>query len=72
MKIRDLGFEFDDHNCDSRREGDWLIFECQKCTYVRKINFKTREMKVTHGDPTALHRGFRKPVGIQPGKINLN
>ncbi len=45
------------HHCDVRREGDWLIFTCPKCSdYYRAFNMRTGEMKVQYGtDPAILH-----------------
>lgn len=72
MKIKSLDFGHEKHSCTSERKGDWIIFTCPECDYVRKLNFKTSEMKVTGGTMTALHSGFHVPVGIQPETLNMN
>ena len=64
---------FDRHTCTARKEGDWIVFECPECGYVRKMHRKTNEIKlVNRGDKNALHSGSYKPVGLQPEQINLN
>lgn len=60
------------HQCESRRDGDWIIFSCSQCDYVRKINYKTNKMEVTGGNATTSHSGFHIPVGLQPEKYNPN
>ena len=72
MKIRSLDFGSEKHTCTSERQGDWIIFKCPECDYVRKLNYKTREMKVSGGNMTTLHSGFHIPTGIQPEKLNMN
>ncbi len=71
-KARKLDAEYEQHACTSKREGDWIIFKCTQCDYVRKMNLKTREMKVSGGDMTTVHSGFHVPVGLQPGKLGMN
>ncbi len=71
-KGKTLGSEFEQHACTSKKEGDWIIFECSQCDYVRKLNYKTREMKVSGGSMTTVHSGFHVPVGLQPGKLGMN
>lgn len=47
------------HECESRREGDWLIFSCPHCPdYQRKYHLVSGEMQVRPGqDPTIQHHG---------------
>jgi len=64
---------FEKHACTGRREGEWLIFECPECGYVRKWNPKTHQMKVeNHGDENALHAGSYEPTGLQLAHISMN
>jgi len=71
MNFQSEGFE--KHTCKSRREGDWLIFECPQCDYVRKWNPTTSEMNlVDSGDENALHSGMHQPTGAQLEKYNPN
>ena len=65
-------FEYEQHRCISKREGDWIIFECPQCDYVRRLNYKTREMTVTGGSMTTLHSGGYVPVGLQLEKLSPN
>lgn len=64
--------EFERHVCHGKREGDWLIFSCPHCSYERRFNRATGEMKVRHGLPTALHSGQHLPVGIDFNTLNAN
>ncbi len=47
------------HKCKTHREGDWVVFTCDKCPgYERRINLKTRKMRVSSPeDVQALHTG---------------
>jgi hypothetical protein len=36
---------FERHQCEAKRKEDWLIFTCPQCDYIRKMNWKTGEMK---------------------------
>ena len=72
MKMKPLDFGQEKHTCTSERKGDWIIFKCSECDYVRKLNYKTSEMKVSGGSLTTFHSGFHVPVGIQPETLNMN
>ncbi|MCB0559947.1 MAG: hypothetical protein H6573_05550 [Lewinellaceae bacterium] len=64
---------FEKHSCQGRREGEWLIFECPECSYVRKWNPESNEMNlIDSGDENALHSGMFEPVGLQMSKLNPN
>ncbi len=57
------------HTCDSRREGDWIIFTCKSCPdYERRYNYKTREMRVKNSTSHTHHVGHFVPKYLQ----NLN
>jgi len=57
------------HVCKSRKEGDWLIFECPKCGYLRHWNPKTNEMNlINSGNARVLHNGSYEPIGLQSNK----
>ena len=49
------------HHCQSYQKGDWIIFFCTECDYIRKRNWKTGEMRTSGGDITVLHSGFHIP-----------
>jgi hypothetical protein len=51
--------EYDQHECDSVTEGDWVIFRCPICRdYERKINAVTGEMMVKNASTTFRHSGL--------------
>lgn len=54
------------HDCIGIQVDDWLIFSCPTCDYIRKFNWKTREMKVKGGDMFTLHNGFHIPFQSSP------
>lgn len=72
LKIRTLDFGSEKHTCTSEKKGDWIIFTCPDCDYVRKLNYKTQEMKVSGGNITTAHSGLHIPVGLQPENLSLN
>ena len=50
------------HYCDSIRDGDWIIYRCIKCPdYERKINRRTKEMKVKGSVQNIFHSGYSVP-----------
>lgn len=55
------------HTCESRREGDWIIFTCPHCpAYENRINFKTEErISQPIDDPSIFHQGSFVPVGLE-------
>ncbi len=72
MKKAKLIKRSEQHECDVKRQGEWVIFRCKKCSYVRMMNLKTQERTVEPGDPKAGHNGAYIPVGIQPDQILPN
>jgi hypothetical protein len=51
--------EYDQHECDSVTEGDWIIFRCPICKdYERRINAVTGDMRVKNGSSTFRHSGL--------------
>ncbi len=64
------------HQCSSRRDGDWIIWNCPHCPgYERKFNWMTGEMRVRKGDPDARHVGIAdhsEPSDSLPVQICLN
>ncbi len=73
MKFRFLSEGFEKHTCVSTKKGDWFIFKCPECGYVRKWNPTTQITKVVKkGNENALHRGNHEPEGMQLDKLNPN
>lgn len=64
--------EFDQHHCEGVREGEWLVFKCRDCTYERRYNSITGEMKVIHGPGDVLHDGRYNPPALNMGGIHPN
>lgn len=51
-----LGSE--NHKCESTQEGDWIVYRCPICkNYERRINWRTKEMKVKQSNSRFLHSG---------------
>ncbi len=51
------------HECDSFREGEWIIFHCPQCPmYERRINRRTGEMEIRHAENEMVrHFGRHEP-----------
>ena len=46
------------HNCESVRDGDWIIFTCPRYPgYKRKINWRTHKMSVENDVEDITHYG---------------
>lgn len=54
------------HQCDARRDGDWVIFTCPQCDgYERKLNLHNGKMTARPGeDPLVLHEGVFVPADL--------
>lgn len=55
------------HTCESRREGDWIIFTCPHCSeYENRFNIRTEE-RISHPayDSSIFHQGSFVPVGLE-------
>ncbi len=74
MKQFDLPnpYEVEKHSCESRQEGDWIIFTCKQCIdYERRFNWRTGKMKVNNST-LHLHRGEHVPPGALYAFTNQN
>ena len=73
-----FGHDYSDpnrHRCDSKMEGDWVIFTCPIChQYEKKFNLKTDELKVKgNEDFSVFHDGnYFPPEMIDMPERNLN
>ena len=55
-----LQFKTDDenrHNCTGVKDGDWVIFKCNQCDYIRSMNLKTGKSSTQGGSWEILHEG---------------
>ncbi|MBK6621531.1 MAG: hypothetical protein IPG32_11880 [Saprospirales bacterium] len=54
------------HKCESKREGDWIVFTCPICLeYESRLNFKTKErISRPVNDPSIFHNGTFVPPGL--------
>ena len=63
----DLRADGERHECLSWAENDQIIFRCQQCDFVRKIDLRTGRLSVVRvGDSKALHRGAHRPFVVSP------
>jgi hypothetical protein len=64
------------HTCQSRREGEWIIWTCRQCeSYERRLNLRTGAMWSHAEDEETLHTGIHLPVGVDAknlGPVALN
>lgn len=58
------------HGCHSYREGDWILFICTECDYIRQINYKTKETMCSGGRPDVIHAGMHQPTDEEMLKMN--
>jgi hypothetical protein len=50
--------ESETHECESAQEGEWIVYRCPICKdYERRINWRTKEMKVKNSNNGYLHSG---------------
>ena len=50
------------HECESFREGDWIVFRCPQCgDYERRMNWRTGEMRSRNARPEFYHTGSHVP-----------
>ena len=60
------------HSCESRLEGDWIIWTCRECEgYERKLNWRTGEMRAKRTPTTAEHYGMNLTTGISPRLVDF-
>jgi hypothetical protein len=53
-----------DHECDTRYEGEWIIWTCPRCPqYCRQYNPTTGEMRVYGADMFIRHGAKPKEDG---------
>lgn len=57
LSIKFTGDNLPRHKCVGVKEGNWLIFKCCECSYIRKINLKTGKSKTYNSDFDILHEG---------------
>ena len=63
------------HACESYREGDWIIYVCEKCPgYERRLNWRTGETNVRRPEEGAdiLHSGSHFPIEYVNAFTNVN
>jgi hypothetical protein len=61
------------HHCISHQEGEWIIFHCPVCKdYERRVNWRTKEVKVRRGSSTAAHDGSHAQVPGDFGNFCAN
>jgi hypothetical protein len=74
MKIEFEGFSnAEQHECESFREGDEIVFRCPICTdYERRINWRTGNTSVKQSNPEVNHTGSYFPHDLTEAFINTN
>ncbi|PTM08822.1 MAG: hypothetical protein DA408_19755 [Bacteroidetes bacterium] len=55
----------DRHECVTWVEDGFIVFACNSCGFLRKMNIDSGDLSTVHlGDPEVLHRGSHQPVGL--------
>ena len=63
----------ENHQCQSYRDGDWIIFRCPECAdYERRLNWRTGEMMVRNSRPEINHFGRYEPTEYREAFENTN
>jgi hypothetical protein len=63
----------DGHQCESYRDGDWIVFRCPICLeYERRINWRTGAMTVRSSDDAVRHTGTHVPSEYKSAFENTN
>jgi len=57
FEIKFTGDNVPRHNCVGVKDGDWIIFKCSKCDYIRKLNIRTGKSKTYNSSFEILHEG---------------
>ncbi len=60
------------HECESFREGDWIIYKCPYCDYEMRENWRTGEYKVKNIKMNIRHSGSYFPIEYRDALINQN
>lgn len=50
------------HQCEGRREGDWVIYTCCECDYQLRNNLVTGETRTSNAKPDVSHSGWYTPL----------
>ncbi len=63
---------FEHHQCESYRDGDWIIYTCSQCNYELKEHWETGEISVTNAHPHIRHSGSYFPPSYKMALENRN
>ena len=65
--------DMDKHLCRTWQEGDWIIMQCLKCSFLRRMNWKTGELYLDHpGRKEALHTAQYQAEAINIRSESMN
>lgn len=61
------------HYCESRREGDWIIYTCKDCKdFERRYNWRTGEYKSKPASGSyIMHQGSYAPPALEGSALSL-
>jgi hypothetical protein len=64
IRLAGSGEELIHHECESRLEGDWIVFTCELCPgHERRLNWRTGRMSTTGATPHGVtHSGLHLPT----------
>lgn len=65
-------FRNENHVCESYRVGDWIIYNCPKCNYELRENWRTGELNVRNPKAYIRHSGSYFPKEYKEAFENLN
>lgn len=65
--------DYNSHQCQSFRDGDWIIFHCEQCPdYERRLNWRTGDTRSRNASAEIQHQGFHIPAQYQELLQNRN
>ena len=68
----DSSSEKERHVCESYRVGDWIIYNCPKCNYELRENWRTGELNVRNSKASVRHSGTYFPIEYKQAFENVN
>jgi len=60
------------HNCESHRNGDWIIYTCPKCDYELRENWRTGKLQISNPKINIRHSGNYFPYEYKEAFENQN
>ncbi len=60
------------HECQSTRNGDWIVYTCPECDYEMRENWRTGKMMVRNAKADIHHSGSYFPLEYLEAFLHQN